>query len=415
MAVSEQTVVTGKQLDQLCINTIRTLSMDAVQKANSGHPGAPMGLAPVAYSLWQQFLRYDPEDPIWPNRDRFVLSTGHASMLLYSMLYLTGVRLVNAEGKVTRRLAVSLDDIKHFARLTARRPGIPNTHMTRAWRPRPARWARAWAIAWAWRSRQRWLAATFQSPGFRDFQLQRLRDLRRWRHDGRRRVAKPLRSPGISSSRICAGSTTTITSRSMAGGLVVQRRCDDAVRRLRLECHACERCQRSGRAGARPTTTFLQDQRPAHADHRQQPHRLRSPHKQDTNEAHGEALGEEEVKLTKKYLRLAGRCEVSGARRRAWRLSARASASAGAICSGQWNKLFARVHEAVSGSGRAIEAHAAPRTAGRMGQESARLSRRCERHGHARKFGQSSERHRAECSLADGRLGRSGNLEQDAL
>src|SRR5271157_1288298 len=82
MAVSDQSVATtGTQLDQLCINTIRTLSMDAVQKANSGHPGTPMALAPVAYCLWQQFLRYDPEDPIWPNRDRFVLSNGHASML----------------------------------------------------------------------------------------------------------------------------------------------------------------------------------------------------------------------------------------------------------------------------------------------------------------------------------------------
>ena len=92
MAVSDQAVVTGQQLDQLSINTIRTLSMDAVQKANSGHPGAPMALAPVAYCLWQQFLRYDPEDPLWPNRDRFVLSNGHASMLLYAMLHLAGVR-----------------------------------------------------------------------------------------------------------------------------------------------------------------------------------------------------------------------------------------------------------------------------------------------------------------------------------
>src|SRR5277367_5433054 len=100
MAVSDQSVATtGAQLDQLCINTIRTLSMDAVQKANSGHPGAPMGLAPVAYCLWQQFLRYDPEDPIWPNRDRFVLSNGHASMLLYAMLHLAGVREVDKNGQ----------------------------------------------------------------------------------------------------------------------------------------------------------------------------------------------------------------------------------------------------------------------------------------------------------------------------
>src|SRR5690349_9194427 len=114
MAVSDQPVLTGKQLDLLSINTIRTLSIDGVQKANSGHPGAPMGLAPVAYCLWQQFLRYDPADPVWPNRDRFILSNGHASMLLYSMLYLTGVRGVNPEYEQRGEFAVTLDDIKHF-------------------------------------------------------------------------------------------------------------------------------------------------------------------------------------------------------------------------------------------------------------------------------------------------------------
>src|SRR5713226_6363054 len=82
-------------IDQLSINTIRTLSMDAVQQANSGHPGTPMALAPVAYCLWQHFLRFDPNDPIWPNRDRFVLSGGHASMLLYSLLHLAQVKAVN--------------------------------------------------------------------------------------------------------------------------------------------------------------------------------------------------------------------------------------------------------------------------------------------------------------------------------
>ena len=87
-------------LDTLCINTIRTLSIDAIQKANSGHPGTPMAMAPVAYTLWQRFLRFDPQDPIWPNRDRFVLSAGHASMLLYSLLHLTGVRAVTYDGRV---------------------------------------------------------------------------------------------------------------------------------------------------------------------------------------------------------------------------------------------------------------------------------------------------------------------------
>src|SRR5437867_12017440 len=94
MATSEQTL-TSKQVETLCINTIRTLAMDAVQKANSGHPGAPMALAPGTYCLWQQFLRYDPADPVWPNRDRFVLSNGHAYMLLYALLYLADVRGIN--------------------------------------------------------------------------------------------------------------------------------------------------------------------------------------------------------------------------------------------------------------------------------------------------------------------------------
>ena len=95
MVASEQVLVTAQQLDTLSINTIRTLAIDAVQQANSGHPGAPMGLAAVAYCLWQEFLRYDPADPTWLNRDRFVLSNGHASMLLYALLHLAGVRRVD--------------------------------------------------------------------------------------------------------------------------------------------------------------------------------------------------------------------------------------------------------------------------------------------------------------------------------
>src|SRR5579864_8656973 len=114
MVASEQVLATGQQLDTLCINTIRTLAIDAVQKANSGHPGAPMGLAPVTYSLWQDFLRYDPADPTWLNRDRFVLSNGHASMLLYAMLYLAEVRQIDENGNVTKDLAVSMDEIKRF-------------------------------------------------------------------------------------------------------------------------------------------------------------------------------------------------------------------------------------------------------------------------------------------------------------
>src|SRR5262249_53348838 len=110
--------------DQLCINTIRTLAIDAVQKANSGHPGTPMAMAGVAYTLWQRFLRYDPGNPLWPNRDRFVLSAGHASMLLYAMLHLSEVRRVEGH-KVTEKPAVSLDDIKNFRQIDSVTPGHP--------------------------------------------------------------------------------------------------------------------------------------------------------------------------------------------------------------------------------------------------------------------------------------------------
>src|SRR5260370_1361554 len=106
-------------LDQLSINTIRTLAMDAVQKANSGHPGTPMALAPVAYALWQRLLRFDPDDPIWPNRDRFVLSNGHASMLLYSLLHLAEVKAVDPNYETLGQLSVTLYDIKNFRLLVS--------------------------------------------------------------------------------------------------------------------------------------------------------------------------------------------------------------------------------------------------------------------------------------------------------
>src|SRR6201987_2150852 len=127
MAVSDQVLVTGKQLDTLCINTIRTLAIDAVQQANSGHPGAPMGLAPVTYCLWQQFLRYHPADPPSLNRDRFVLPNGPASMLLYAMLHLAEVRQVDAKGHVTNELAVPMDEIKRFRQLGSRTPAHPES------------------------------------------------------------------------------------------------------------------------------------------------------------------------------------------------------------------------------------------------------------------------------------------------
>ncbi len=118
------------EIDQLCINTIRTLSIDAIQKANSGHPGTPMAMAPVAYTLWQRFLRFDPADPIWPNRDRFVLSAGHASMLLYAILHLTKVQAVDPDYEVVGKPSVTLEDIETFRQLDSKCPGHPEYRWT---------------------------------------------------------------------------------------------------------------------------------------------------------------------------------------------------------------------------------------------------------------------------------------------
>jgi transketolase len=123
------TGLTGPQLDELAINTIRTLSIDAVQQAKSGHPGTPMALAPLVYVIWHEVMRFDPQDPIWPNRDRFVLSNGHASMLLWSVLYLTQTRAVNADYERLGHPAVTLDDIRHFRQLGSKAPGHPEYHL----------------------------------------------------------------------------------------------------------------------------------------------------------------------------------------------------------------------------------------------------------------------------------------------
>ena len=165
MVASEQ-MLTSKQLDLLCINTIRTLAIDAVQKANSGHPGAPMGLAAVTYSLWQQFLRFDPNDPTWPNRDRFVLSNGHASMLLYAMLYLSGVRNVNSVGEPTDALAISLDEIKRFRQIGSRTPGHPEYGIAAGIETTTGPLGQGVGNSVGMAIASKWLAARYNRPGF---------------------------------------------------------------------------------------------------------------------------------------------------------------------------------------------------------------------------------------------------------
>jgi len=147
-------------LDQLGVNTIRTLSMDAVQKANSGHPGAPMGMAPIAYALWQRHLNYDPAAPLWANRDRFVLSNGHASMLLYSMLHLAGVA---GDGQ---RKPVTLDEIKNFRQLSGVTPGHPEHHLTSGVETTTGPLGQGIGNGVGMAVAQKWIAATYAKPGF---------------------------------------------------------------------------------------------------------------------------------------------------------------------------------------------------------------------------------------------------------
>ncbi len=152
-------------IDELCINTIRTLSMDAVQKANSGHPGTPMALAPLAYTLWQRYLRFDPEDPIWPNRDRFVLSVGHASMLLYSLLHLAGVKAVDPDYEIVGQPAVSLDDIKNFRQLDSKCPGHPEYRLTSGVEATTGPLGQGVATSVGMAIASAWQAAHFNRPG----------------------------------------------------------------------------------------------------------------------------------------------------------------------------------------------------------------------------------------------------------
>ena len=157
--------VTGQDLDQLCINTIRTLSMDAVQKANSGHPGTPMGLAPVAYALWQNFLNFDPADARWPNRDRFVLSVGHASMLLYALIHLTGIREVN-EHENRNAPALTIDDLKQFRQIGSKTPGHPEYRMTTGVETTTGPLGQGCANSVGLAMAEKFLAARYNKPGY---------------------------------------------------------------------------------------------------------------------------------------------------------------------------------------------------------------------------------------------------------
>ena len=286
--------------DLLVINTIRTLAMDAVQAANSGHPGTPMALAPVVYCLWQDFLRFDPEDPIWPNRDRFVLSNGHASMLLYSMLHLTGVKAVNSQYERQGELAVKLDDIKRFRQLGSKCPGHPEYRLTSGVETTTGPLGQGVATSVGMAIAGRWQAAYFNRPGFELFDY----DVYALCGDGDM-------MEGISGE-----------AASLAGHLKLSNLCwiydnnkisieghtdwafsDDTATRFigygwnvtRVgDANDLEMLRRALRVFQSTTdrpTLIIVDSHIAYG----------APHKQDTGAAHGEPLGEEEIRLTKRF------------------------------------------------------------------------------------------------------------------
>ena len=161
--------MTKDDLDQLAINTIRTLSIDAVQQAKSGHPGTPMALAPLVYTIWNRVMRFDPKDPIWPGRDRFVLSNGHASMLLWSVLYLTGTQAVNAEYERLGKPSVTLEDIRHFRQLDSKAPGHPEYHWVSGVETTTGPLGQGIATSVGMAIARKWLAARYNRPGFEIF------------------------------------------------------------------------------------------------------------------------------------------------------------------------------------------------------------------------------------------------------
>jgi transketolase len=157
---------TATQIDQLCIDTIRTLSIDAVQQAKSGHPGTPMALAPLVYTLWNRVMHFDPDDPIWPNRDRFVLSNGHASMLLWSVLHLTKTQAVNSDYERLGQPSVTLDDIRRFRQLDSKAPGHPEYHWVSGVETTTGPLGQGVATSVGMAIAQKWLASRYNRPGF---------------------------------------------------------------------------------------------------------------------------------------------------------------------------------------------------------------------------------------------------------
>jgi transketolase len=286
-------------LDELCINTIRTLSIDAIQKANSGHPGTPMSMAPVAYALWQRFLRFDPHDPIWPNRDRFVLSAGHASMLLYSLLHLTGVRAVDPDYEIEGDPSVSLEDIETFRQLNSKAAGHPEYRWTSGVESTTGPLGQGIATSVGMAIAGRWQAAHFNKPGFPLFDY----DVYALGGDGclmegvsheAASIAGHLQLSNLcwiyDNNHISIDGRTEITytddvaSRFLGYNWHVLRVGDANDLDLLTQAFESFRAERD-----RPTLIIVD----SHIGYG-------SPHKVDTAEAHGEPLGSDEVRETKR-------------------------------------------------------------------------------------------------------------------
>jgi transketolase len=293
------TAQASPNIDQLCINTIRTLAMDAVQKANSGHPGTPMAMAPVIYNLWQNFLRFDPSDPIWPNRDRFVLSMGHASTLIYSMLHLTKVQAVNPAYESLGKPSVTLEDIMNFRQLDSKCPGHPEYRWTSGIETTTGPLGQGVATSVGMAIASRWMAQHFNRPGFDMFDF----DAYALGGDGCMMEGVSGEAASIAGhlklSNLCwiydnnhisiEGNTALsfsedVATRFIAYGWNVTRVGDandqDTLARAFQTFKNCT---------DRPTLIIV-DSHIAYG----------APKKQDTSGAHGEPLGDEEIKGTKR-------------------------------------------------------------------------------------------------------------------
>jgi transketolase len=291
--------MTDTALDQLSVNTIRTLSIDAVQQAKSGHPGTPMALAPLVYTIWNRVMRFDPEDPIWPNRDRFVLSNGHASMLLWSVLHLTGTRAVNADYERLGQPSVSLEDIRRFRQIGSKAPGHPEYHWVSGVETTTGPLGQGVATSVGMAIAQKWLADRYNRPGFTIFDY----DIYAVCGDGCLMEGVAAESASLAGhlglDNLCwvydnnhitiEGHTRLAFTEDVAGRFLAYGwnvlRIGDANDLDRIE----EALGVFRKTKDRPTLIILD----THIGYG-------SPHRQDTSAAHGEPLGDEEVRLTKR-------------------------------------------------------------------------------------------------------------------